>query len=97
MVGSRQQQDELFATVARQQIIWALQAVLQGAGDLMQAGVADLVAKAVVERLKVIDVQQGQAQAGALTAGACQRFGQGLVEMPTVRDTGQLISNRAGG
>ena len=66
----RQQDDEFFATVTRQNILRA-QVLPHHAGEVDERFVPDLVAEIVVESLEVVDVEQRDRERAATSLRAC--------------------------
>ena len=56
MVALGHQAHELLATVARYQVLRALEASLEASGHLLQAGIAGLVAVMVVVAFEMVDI-----------------------------------------
>ena len=70
----RQQRNEFVATVAGQDVTIA-QGALDLTGEALQVGIADRVPVSVVDQLEVVEVDQQQAEAVAMTLGAADLVG----------------------
>ena len=82
--GVGQQADELFTTVACDQVTWPPQAVPQCGGHAAQAVVTCLVAVTVVVALEKIDIEQHHAQRAVVASGAAPLGRQPLVKVAPV-------------
>ena len=93
-MSNRQQDGELLAAVAGDEVVPPQFAPRQTCGDRLEAGIAGRVAVAVVEPLEVIDVdhQEGERLAG-LRAGTPLGT-QSRVERAPVGDPGEPVELR---
>ena len=91
LAGLRQQQRELFAAVARDDLARAPCLLRQHRGHGLQRNVALRVAKQIVVALEVVDVDHQQCQLGAMAVRALHLFGQAHIEAAAVGKAGQSV------
>jgi hypothetical protein len=85
VVDAGQQQDELVAAEPRDGVALA-HALAEPRGDATQQGVADGVAKAVVDLLEAVEVDEDEPDAVAVAVGLRERDLEAVLEEPPVRE-----------
>ncbi len=86
----RHEDNELFATVTRCEVI-AARGMLEQTRDAGENVVADQMAKRVVVRLEIIDIEDGQRQRQAVTLRMCQIFDLSLLERAMIVQVRQAV------
>lgn len=92
-IGSRQDGDEFFATITRHRVFDPEERFAERAGDRLEADVTRLVAIDVIELLEKIDIADDDAERAFGANAAFPFSGQGVIEMPPIRDAGQAVKN----
>ena len=93
-VGRGQDGGELFPAVAGEKIRRALHAARHRTRDLSQGEITSLVPVLIVERLEVIDVDHHDRQRRAVASRARPFRLERLIELATIRDSGERVRER---
>ena len=83
--------DELFATVAGEEVAWTLDDGARGFGDLAEAGVALEMAVEVIVEFEVVYVHDEEREHGVIAGGTLPLEVDGFVEAAAVGDAGETV------